>query len=186
MKKVLTILILAIHLFNLGGYRLVLDTLITRVDRRMENRLDQNLYEEKDLIELKVPVNLPYHSNWQDFERYDGEISIAGVNYSYVKRKLQNDTLILLAIPNTDKMKLFNARETFFSLVSDMQQRGDDESVPVPTKPVKLFSFEYAPDQAELDLNSPDSGSVDHQMAGHTPLPVIFPLGSAQPPEMKA
>jgi hypothetical protein len=102
-------------------------------------RIDRAKYNDKDLIEVKVPVNLPYQTNWQEFERYDGEIQIAGVHYNYVKRKLQNDTLILMCIPNTDKMKLFNARETFFSLVNDMQQNENGKHHPLPVKPVKIF-----------------------------------------------
>jgi hypothetical protein len=186
LKKILAISMLAVHLFNLGGYRLVFDNLATRSDDRMEARLDQHLYAEKDLIELKVPVNLPYHSNWTDFERYDGEINIAGVHYSYVKRKLQNDTLILLAIPNTDKMKLFNARETFFSLVNDMQQDRGESQMPAPAKPVKIFSFEYAPEQLNLAIQVPESGHISHVSAADDMLPVVFPNTSAQPPEVKA
>ena len=118
----------------------------------MVARIDRSDYDDQDLIEVKVPVNLPYQTNWQDFERYDGEIQIAGVHYNYVKRKLQNDTLILMCIPNTDKMKLFNARETFFSLVNDMQQTESGKNLPLPVKPVKIFMAEYVPDQNEFSI----------------------------------
>jgi hypothetical protein len=65
-----------------------------------------------------------------------------GVHYNYVKRKLHNDTLILLCLPNTEKMNLFNARETFFSLVNDLQQDQSSQQHPAPSKTVKFAQTE--------------------------------------------
>lgn len=149
----------------------------------MVARLDQSDYLEKDLIEMKVPVNLPYQTNWSEFERYDGEVMIAGVHYNYVKRKLQNDTLILMCIPNTDKTKLFNARETFFSLVNDMQQNENSKQLPVPVKPVKIFKAEYVPDQNDFSF----AGTLQMPDAyGNAIIPAILSVYEEtpqQPPE---
>ncbi len=150
----------------------------------MVARIDRSEYNDNDLIEVKVPVNLPYQTNWQDFERYDGEIQIAGVHYNYVKRKLQNDTLILMCIPNTDKMKLFNARETFFSLVNDMQQNEHGKQHPLPVKPVKIFMAEYVPDKNDFSLTSPLYINAQFIPATSPGLLSIYPESPAQPPEM--
>ena len=183
MKKLIAICILLVHLYNLVGYRVVVDSFETRLEHRMQARLDQSQYAEKDLIELRVPVNLPYHNNWSDFERYDGEIVIGGIHYNYVKRKLLNDTLILLAIPNPDKMKLFNARETFFSLVNDLQ--GHQDQTPGPVKTIKLFHFDYAPEAGDIRLTMPQvisvlpaSGQMQFWPENHLSVPV-------QPPEAR-
>ena len=138
LKYFVAILLLVIHLFNSGGYRLVFDQMEDAAGERMISRIDRQSYDDKDLLEIRVPVNLPYQTNSTDFERVDGEVSLNGVHYNYVKRKLYNDTLILLCIPNTEKTKVFNARETFFSLVNDLQQEQPNRSHPAPVKTVKF------------------------------------------------
>lgn len=121
MKKIAAILLLGTLLFNWFGYQLLTDYLQYRSDKKLEAKLDDNDYDEAHLIELKVPVSLPYQTNWDDFERYNGEIEIDGVHYKYVKRKVYNDSLILLCLPNESKMQIENARENFFKLVNDLQ-----------------------------------------------------------------
>jgi hypothetical protein len=183
-KKILAILLVGVHLFNLGGYRLVFNGLEDKFGDQMVARIDRAEYNDKDLIEVKVPVNLPYQTNWQEFERYDGEIQIAGVHYNYVKRKLQNDTLILMCIPNTDKMKLFNARETFFSLVNDMQQNENGKHHPLPVKPVKIFMAEYVPDKNDFSFLIPLQIITGFSQAPGADLISIYQEGPAQPPEL--
>ena len=149
----------------------------------MVARLDQSDYLDKDLIEMKVPVNLPYQTNWSEFERYDGEIVIAGVHYNYVKRKLQNDTLILMCIPNTDKMKLFNARETFFSLVNDMQQNENGKQLPLPVKPVKIFKAEYVPDQNDFSFAGTLQNCTEYGPVVNPAVLFVYEETPQQPPE---
>ena len=86
MKKLAAILLVALLFFNWYGYRLITDYMQQRSDAQLEARLDQNDYDESQLIELRVPLNLPYHNDWTEFERYDGEVEIEGVHYKYVKR----------------------------------------------------------------------------------------------------
>jgi hypothetical protein len=142
LKQLLVISMLLIHLFNTGGYLLVFDHLEKGVGRNMIARIDQQAYDDQDLLEIRVPVNLPYQTNSMEFERVDGEVDVAGVHYNYVKRKFYNDTLILLCLPNTEKTKLFNARETFFSLVNDLQQDEPLKQSPLPVKTSKFAKVE--------------------------------------------
>jgi hypothetical protein len=186
LRKILAILLLGVHLFNLGGYRLVFSKLENKVGAQMVARIDRLEYNDQDLIEVKVPVNLPYQTNWQEFERYDGEIQIAGVHYNYVKRKLQNDTLILMCIPNTDKMKLFNARETFFSLVNDMQQNENGKDHPLPVKPVKIVMAEYVSDLNNYSLTGLQTISINYNQVPSPGLLSIYQESPVQPPELIA
>lgn len=142
LRKILAILLLFIHLFYSGGYRLVFDRLEAYTADRIISRIDADAYDERELVEVRVPVNLPYQSNWPEFERYNGEIYMDGVHYNYVKRKMHNDTLILLCLPNQEKTHLLNARETFFSLVNDLQQDAPAKQVPTPAKFVKFVQSE--------------------------------------------
>ena len=187
MKKIPAILLLAIHLFNLGGYRFLFDLLEQRAGEGLIESIDHAQYDEHKLIEIRVPLNLQYHANWEDFERFDGEITIGGVHYNYVKRKLHNDTLILLAIPNEVKTKLYNAKETFISLVNDMQQ-GDQAShgSSVPVKPVKIFQFECCADPLHDGDRCDEYLRLSYGKESADSLPTVFTDDPAQPPELKA
>ena len=121
MRKLAAILLLITLVFNWFGYRILSNYMQYRADKQLEAKLDLEDYDASQLIELKVPVSLPYQSNWDDFERYDGEIKVNGVHYKYVKRKVYNDSLILLCLPNEAKMKIENAKDNFFKLVNDLQ-----------------------------------------------------------------
>lgn len=63
---------------------------------------------------------LPYSTNWKDYERYDGAFELDGVHYNYVKRKLQNDTLYVLCLPNTTQTKLYQAQRQYATRMNDL------------------------------------------------------------------
>lgn len=125
LKKLVAILLLALLLFNWYGYRIVSAYLLNRSDERMEARVENNDYDESQLMELRVPIHLPYHNDWSDWETYSGEIEIEGVHYNYVKRKVEKDELVLLCLPNTEKQMVQSARDNFFKLVNDLQQNNN-------------------------------------------------------------
>ena len=93
-----------------------------RANTQLEIRLDINDYNETSLIELKVPLDLPYQTDWKDFERYDGEVTVDGQHYKYVKRKVQDGMLIVKCIPNENKHRIESARDQFFQLANDLQK----------------------------------------------------------------
>ena len=105
MKQLAAILLLGIFSFNLFGYRLVASFLEKQENIKMELALDENNYEDHQLISIKQPTNLPYYQNSKTFQRIDGEIEIEGVYYKYVKCRIYNDSLEMLCIP-TNKWKI--------------------------------------------------------------------------------
>ncbi len=94
---------------------------------QLEARLDKNQYDESQLIELKVPIHLPYQNNWAAYERYDGEITLNGTLYKYVERKVSNDTLYLRCLPNTKKMHLETAKDDYFKNTNDLAQNNNSQ-----------------------------------------------------------
>jgi len=123
MKRVAAILLLGILTFNWYGYKLLSSYLESRADHQLEASLDEDRYDEAQLISIKVPASrLSYYNSTTQFERVDGEIEVEGVQYKYVKRRLFNDSLELMCIPNHNAMKLQTARNQFFQLVNDIQQ----------------------------------------------------------------
>lgn len=121
MKKLSAILLLLLLLFNLLGYRLLFAYTLQQWDSRIASYLDKEAYNEQDLISIKVPLSLPYQTDWKDFERVDGEISISGQVYKYVKRKVVNGELVLMCLPDHNKTKLETAKDEFFKLANNLQ-----------------------------------------------------------------
>lgn len=92
-----------ILLFNLCGYRMVIDRLQQKADTRLEAQLDNSDYDESQLVEIRVPMNMPYQERYTEFERHYGEIELDGKSYTYVKRKIEGDVLVLKCIANQSK-----------------------------------------------------------------------------------
>lgn len=99
-----------------------------RANSILQVALDENNYDETALISLKVPAGLPYYSNSPAYERVDGVIIMDGIHYNYVKRRLFNDSLEYLCIPNQEKMRLGHAKHAFFVLINDLQQPQSSKS----------------------------------------------------------
>lgn len=93
----------------------------------MESRLDQREYSDAELISIKTTLHLPYYSGSPSFERAYGSININGVVYEYVKRRVYQDTLELLCLPNAAKTKLQEAE-------NEMVKASAEEQASVPLK----------------------------------------------------
>jgi hypothetical protein len=144
LKKIASILLLGILLFNWCGYRWVINLVQQSADAKLEARLDRDDYDESQLIEIKVPVDMPYQSDWAGFERYDGEIEVNGIHYKYVKRKVQDGQLVLKCIPNRDKQRLESAKGDLFKITNDLQQDNSAKKTGTPTQaPVKNALGDY-------------------------------------------
>ena len=128
LRKIAAILLLLILLFNWVGYRIFSDFLMHRADIQLEARLDRNDFREDELVEIKIPLHLPYQLNWKSFERFDGEIDVDGVHYKYVKRKIYNDSLVLLCLPNKTKQNIEKAKDDYFKIVNDIDPSAQKKS----------------------------------------------------------
>ena len=123
MKRIAVILLMGLLFFNWYGYRILTSMLEARADHQLEARLDINSYDESQLISFKVPsTRLAYYNSSTQFERVDGQIDIGGIRYKYVKRRLFNDSLEVLCIPNQTAMRLQTAKNDFFKGVNDIRQ----------------------------------------------------------------
>ncbi len=127
MKKIASIFFLSLLLFNWVGYGLFLDLLQSKHDFHLESMLDKDQYNDAELISIKTPLNMPYYTASLDYERVDGSVDVNGVEYKYVKRRVHNDTLELLCLPNKVKMSLESAKIDFVKF-------SGDASTPAPGK----------------------------------------------------
>jgi hypothetical protein len=113
-------MMLSIHLFNLSGYTLLFDYFIQRSDEQLIHQLETHQYNDHELVEVKIALHTPYLSSWSNYERVNGEAEVNGIYYTYVKRKIHNDTLYLLCLPNKNKTQLNAARIDYASKVQDV------------------------------------------------------------------
>ena len=128
MKKLAAILLIALFIFNLFGYRILFYFAQQQSDINIEKALDKNQYNEEDLITIKIPMSVPYQVEWKDFERFDGEVNLNGKIYKYVKRKVCDGNLILLCLPDHNKMHLESAKNDLFKNSNDLQNAGSKKS----------------------------------------------------------
>jgi hypothetical protein len=182
LRKIAAILLLVILLFNWIGYRLLTGFLEHRSDVQLEARLDKNDYDENALIEIKVPLHLPYQLNWKSFERFDGEIEVDGIHYKYVKRKVYNDSLVLLCLPNENKQALEKAKDDYFKVVNDIapssQKKSDNNNLSFKN----ILSEFFVEQPFWLNTNS-EYLQTTRFVAGTFILPTQFQETPEQPPE---
>ncbi len=126
-KKVVTILLLGLLLFNFIGYKLLFYALEKSADNKITAAIDKNNYNDADLITLTVPLSMPYIQDSKDFERKDGEITLNGKVYHYVKQKISQGNLILLCLPDEQKTQLQNAKSNYCKLTNEFQDNNSSK-----------------------------------------------------------
>ncbi len=119
MRKGLAAILLTIHLFNLVGYCILFRYLSQQSSNELIRSIDKNDFIESELLEVKMKLNLPYLASMSEYERFDGNIEIAGKHNKYVKRKISNDTLYLLCLPDKVQDQLKDSESKFASGVND-------------------------------------------------------------------
>jgi hypothetical protein len=72
----------------------------------MSSLIEKCDYKQDQLVEVKIPLNLHYYSDSRGYEAFDGEVEINKVLHRYVMKKVYNDTLFLLCLPDLEKTKL--------------------------------------------------------------------------------
>jgi len=102
---------------------------------------------------LKAP---PLSGNRTAIERVYGEIQIKNNKYNYVKRKVVNGELVLLCLPNENKMRFQNSRNDFFKLVNDLNQ-SSQHSKEKNTASFKSFTTEYRTVHNAWELLAPEA-----------------------------
>jgi len=95
-----------------------------KADTELRAKIDRLDFDESQLVTIKVPLNLPYQQNWAEFERYDGDVSVDGVQYKYVMRRVYNDSLVLKCLPNESKKRIDHAAHHYYQLINDLQHKG--------------------------------------------------------------
>lgn len=181
MRKISAILLLTVHLFNLTGYSLLLHYFIQRSDDNIVQQLDDNNYTDTELVELKVSMHLPYNTDWKEYERCNGQIEIEGVHYNYVKRKICNDTIYMLCIPNHDKTLLYNAKHDMAKEINDVPSGNKKSDAPFSKKVNPVNEYYFSASTLFIEISVQTQSDFAAPIALH--LYSSFVPKAAQPPE---
>lgn len=185
MKQLAAILLLGIFSFNIVGYWFVASYFEGTEKEKMELALDENNYSERQLISIKQPINLPYYQNSKTFQRVDGEIEIAGVLYKYVKSRIINDSLELLCIPNTGKMKIQAAKVDFSKMASDFQKSDNKKKSHPDSKSFQKAVSEFEEHQANSSVKI-SLHSLNYVVHNDSFVNSLFTKSVEQPPDFPA
>ncbi len=185
MKKIASILLIAILFFNWYGYRIVTTILAKDADKQLEIKLDNKEYDESQLIEVKVALNVPYQNDQSEFERHYGEMEVDGKYYTYVKRKIENGYLILKCIPNSDKEKIKAAGSEFFKMANGLDGNQPDKKQS-NSNFAKNFWSEYDDREADYTIDAFSSLINKNFLNNTSLLKEIYTSTPAQPPENTA
>jgi hypothetical protein len=176
---------MGILFFNWYGYQLVSSFLQDRANHGLEARLDENRYDESQLISVRVPLTtLSYYNSSTQFERVDGQIEIGGVQYKYVKRRIFKDSLELLCIPNQAAMGLQTAKSNFFQQVNDLQQHSNQGKKSNSGVIKNFSSTDYYKTDGFFAMGLPFSTELPQSFK---PAPVIassYVMTAEQPPDL--
>ena len=173
-------MLLLILLFNIAGYRLLFNQLEKNATARLENKIDQGTYSPEQLIEIKIPLSMPYYSD-KDYEAVYGETEWNGEHYRYVKRKVSGNTLYLLCLPNHEKNNIIDAKNNFAKAVTDTEQN----SIPgkQPSTILKLVLSEFISRDNSCQIAPQIINLAKHSVSNADLFSQFEPLPSSQPPE---
>ena len=142
LKKLTAIALLVLLLFNLAGYPIAFRFLQLQSDRALSQKVDNNNYNEADLVEVKIPLHLPYMSTNSDFERIDGTVEADGIHYNYVKRKISGDTLYILCLKNEQKTQLEKNKNEYSAGVHDFSTQKKSKESGITFNPVVEYAID--------------------------------------------
>jgi hypothetical protein len=166
--------------FNLVGYRWLFNAIEEKATARLENNISAGKYSDDQLVEIKIPLNMPYYTD-KDYENVYGETDFNGKHYRYVKRKVSNNILYLLCLPNEEKTNISLAKNEFTKAVNDIPS-GKQGSQP-KTELFKLLTSEFRVTETSVNENILLSLSLQF-ISRNTPVTNLFsPLTEIQPPE---
>lgn len=129
-KKFIAILLLNVHLFNLGGYNLAFQYFIHRSEVQIVKEIYENKVDATKLVEIKIPVHLPQIHSWAGYVHDQGQLQLKGVYYNYLRYKVTQDTMSFICIANSVKTRLVKANLIIAKEISDvpLSKKGHDQS----------------------------------------------------------
>ncbi len=132
MKKLVSIVLFGLLLYNMVGYSVVY---WLGGNVALEKRGDEPVSPLKEeYITVKVPVSLPYQTNWTAPQPVQGKLQVGHEFYEMVEQIMLNDTLYITCKPDRD------ARANFFALAEHINKHIHDHATDGPKSSKSMVS----------------------------------------------
>ena len=142
LKRTISILLLAVVLFNVGGYYLFFWGLRTHASMELMRQLDAESYSLNETIELKIPISLPYPLQENGYERINGAFEYKNQQYKLVKQKMEGDTLFVVCIKDHKEEKLQHAMTDYAKVSNDLPS-ASKEKLNLMSKLLKEYNSQF-------------------------------------------
>jgi hypothetical protein len=133
MRSIIALCLIMLLAINWYGYDLMLHILSNQSNKSLAADFEKGQYKQEELLEIKVNLDLPYSTDWENFEKATGSISVEGVIYNFVERKLENGFMVYHCLPNYKSTSIQNARDYFHTLVYNLEKQ--ESKKPLPAAP---------------------------------------------------
>ena len=144
---------------------MIISILQNKADASLEASIDNKSYDESQLVEMRVELNMPYQDRHTEFERHYGEITIDGKAYMYVKRKVEGNVLVLKCIANQSKQDLKEKSDAITKANSGQDQQ--DNNKKQSSSFLKIFGGDY------------DDKNLSYDLAELSDLPGSYPISNS-------
>jgi len=99
---------------------------INKSDDFANTQIANGLYKPSELVEIKIPLRLPYIQSQKLYESISGQIELKGDHYNYVALKITSDTMFVRCVNNHEKNRLVNENAIALKYIGDMPvQKGN-------------------------------------------------------------
>lgn len=120
MRRLIAISLLIIFLFNVGGYYVVFWGMLKGAESDLKVRLDEERYQHDELMELIIPVTLPYPVQENTYRRVTGKFEHEGEFYQLVQQRFEGDTLFITCIKDKQQKRLHSTFRDYVKLINDL------------------------------------------------------------------
>ncbi len=162
---------------------MVFSYLEKKAKQELTASIETKNFDESNLIEIKTELNMPYVAD-KDYENAYGETVIKGVHYQYVKRKIENNVLYLMCLPNEEKIVLAETKNNVEKNNAEAGTSNSKQKNPVQ-KILKSTQIEYVQNHNlyQLDGMLMITSSTLLNNRNNKLSSLFSPLTPEQPPE---
>jgi hypothetical protein len=140
MKRIIAITLLLIHLFYIGGQLAFHEYMVYKSDKFYNTQISENHYNINDLTEIRIPLAMPFATDWSNFETLNGSVQFKNTSYNYVKIKVTKTAIYLLCIPNYATTHLSEQNIIYARQIPDIPVPKKDH---VPFGKINLADYNY-------------------------------------------
>lgn len=138
--------------FNWLGYDLVFSFMNRHLRDDARTNIDLGRYDATKLKEIRVDLGLPYPTDWNEFEKVNGTVTVDGVVYEFVERKYEQGQMVYRCLPNLKGTELQQTRNAWLARSVDAESSDHSGSIPVNISLFKKLNIESTVDDINASL----------------------------------